>query len=71
VTSFDCADHYTGVEELIGDFRRAYPELATRIQIHTKYVPDWDALPGLKRADTVGIIDRSLKRLAVDALDVV
>jgi len=71
VTSFDCADHYTGVEELIGDFRRAYPELAAKIQIHTKYVPDWDALPGLERADTVRIIERSLKRLGVDTLDVV
>jgi len=71
ITSFDCADHYTGVEELIGDFRRAYPELAAQIQIHTKYVPDWDALPELKRADTVKIIDRSLKRLGVETLDMV
>ena len=71
VTSFDCADHYTGVEEMIGNFRRAYPELAAKIQIHTKYVPDWDALPALTPADTVRIIDRSLKRLGVDALDVV
>lgn len=71
ITSFDCADHYTGVEEMIGDFRRAYPELAARLQIHTKYVPDWDALPELKRADTVKIIDRSLKRLGVETLDVV
>jgi aryl-alcohol dehydrogenase-like predicted oxidoreductase len=71
VTSFDCADHYTGVEEMIGDFRKAYPELAGKVQIHTKYVPDYDALPTLKRADTVAIIDRSLKRLGVDTLDVV
>ncbi|GIS87432.1 MAG: hypothetical protein CM1200mP18_01420 [Gammaproteobacteria bacterium] len=27
ITTFDCADHYTGVEELIGQFRIAYPEL--------------------------------------------
>jgi len=59
ITSFDCADHYAGVEELIGDFRRAYPELARKIQIHTKYVPDWDALPTLTRADTVRIIETS------------
>lgn len=71
VTSFDCADHYLGVEQMIGDFRRAYPDLGKRIQIHTKYVPDWDALPTLKREDTVRIIDRSLKRLGVDSLDVV
>lgn len=71
ITSFDCADHYLGVEQMIGDFRRAYPELAPRVQIHTKYVPDWDALPTLTRADTMRIIDRSLKRLNVDTLDLV
>lgn len=71
ITSFDCADHYLGVEQMIGDFRQAYPDLGRRIQIHTKYVPDWDALPTLKREDTVRIIDRSLKRLGVDTLDLV
>ncbi len=71
VTSFDCADHYLGVEQMIGDFRRARPDLARRMQIHTKYVPDWDALPTLSRADTVRIIDRSLARLGVEALDLV
>ena len=71
VTSFDCADHYLGVEQMIGDFRRIHPGLGRNIQIHTKYVPDWDALPTLKPADTARIIDRSLKRLGVDTLDLV
>ena len=71
VTSFDCADHYLGVEQMIGDFRRAYPDLARRMQIHTKYVPDWDALPTLTPADTVRIIERSLRRLGVETLDLV
>jgi aryl-alcohol dehydrogenase-like predicted oxidoreductase len=71
VTSFDCADHYLGVEQMIGDFRRAYPDLGRKIQVHTKYVPDWDELPKLKREDTVRIIDRSLKRLGTDSLDLV
>ena len=71
VTSFDCADHYLGVEQMIGDFRRQYPDLARRLQIHTKYVPDWDALPTLKPADTVRIIERSLQRLGVETLDLV
>lgn len=71
ITTFDCADHYLGVEQLIGDFRRAYPELGRRLQIHTKYVPDWDALATLNPADTVRIIDRSLMRLGVDTLDLV
>jgi aryl-alcohol dehydrogenase-like predicted oxidoreductase len=71
VTSFDCADHYLGVEQMIGDFRKARPDLAAKMQIHTKYVPDWDALATLTRADTVRIIDRSLQRLGVETLDVV
>jgi aryl-alcohol dehydrogenase-like predicted oxidoreductase len=71
ITTFDCADHYLGVEQMIGDFRREYPELGRRLQIHTKYVPDWDALPTLTRADTVKIIDRSLQRLGVETLDLV
>ena len=71
VTTFDCADHYLGVEQLIGDFRRKHPQLARNLQVHTKYVPDWDALPTLKPADTVRIIERSLQRLGVDSLDLV
>ena len=32
VTTFDCADIYTGVEALIGDFRSAYSALAGAVQ---------------------------------------
>ncbi len=71
VTSFDCADHYLGVEQLIGDFRSAYPTLGDRIQVHTKYVPDLDHLPTLTKADTERIIDRSRRRLGQDCLDLV
>jgi aryl-alcohol dehydrogenase-like predicted oxidoreductase len=71
ITSFDCADHYLGVEQLIGDFRRTHRALASSLQIHTKYVPDWDSLPTLTRNDTVRIIDRSLKRLGQERLDLV
>ena len=49
ITTFDCADIYTGVEELYGvalqrvaDLRGA--EVAASVRIHTKYVPDRDAL---------------------------
>jgi aryl-alcohol dehydrogenase-like predicted oxidoreductase len=71
--TFDCADIYTGVEELIGAFlrewRTAHP---TRpIHVHTKYVPDLELLPRLSRADTVRTIDRSLSRLGVERLDLV
>lgn len=71
ITSFDCADHYTGVEELIGDFRAAYPALGARIEIHTKFVPDYDRLTSCDRPYVESIIDRSLKRLRVDCLDLV
>ena len=33
ITTFDCADIYTGVEELIGRFRVQFPELAKEVQI--------------------------------------
>jgi aryl-alcohol dehydrogenase-like predicted oxidoreductase len=70
ITTFDCADHYIGVEELIGDFRAAYPGLAG-IQIHTKFVPDLESLRAMNRAYVERIIDRSLKRLRVERLDLV
>ena len=76
ITTFDCADIYTGVEELIGKFLRKYKgdfnngELAP-VQVHTKYVPDLDALATVSKADTERIIDRSLTRLGVERLDLV
>jgi aryl-alcohol dehydrogenase-like predicted oxidoreductase len=73
ITTFDCADIYTGVEELIGEFltewRKAHP--AQPIQVHTKYVPDLDTLDSLTAKQTEAIVDRSLARLRVDALDLV
>ena len=76
ITTFDCADIYTGVEELIGKFRKKYKDefrsgALSPIQIHTKYVPDYNALATLKKEDTTRIIDRSLKRLGVERLDLV
>jgi len=71
IDAFDCADHYVGVEELIGEFRRAYPELARRLKVHTKVVPDRDVLPRIKPADIAFLIDRALQRLGVERLDLV
>ena len=76
VTTFDCADIYTGVEELIGKFLRKERDAFSsgnlpRIEVHTKYVPDYDALATLSKADTQAIIDRSLLRLGVEQLDLV
>ena len=76
ITTFDCADIYTGVEALIGKFLRKHRhEFASGelppVQIHTKYVPDLDALATISKADTEKIIDRSLRRLGVERLDLV
>jgi aryl-alcohol dehydrogenase-like predicted oxidoreductase len=76
VTTFDCADIYTGVEELYGAFRKRLrasrgEEAARRLRVHTKLVPDFAILPMIKRADVESIVDRSLRRLRVDRLDLV
>ena len=73
ITTFDCADIYTGVEVLIGEWlkRRRRSGGAVPVQIHTKYVPDLDRLPTHSRADVVHGVDRSLARLGVERLDLV
>ena len=69
VTLFDCADHYVGVEELIGEFRRRHPDHARRLRVSTKVVPDLEQLARVSRADLARIVDRSLARLGVERLD--
>lgn len=71
ITTFDCADIYTGVEALIGAFRRAYPDHARKVQIHTKFVPDLTDLAQVDRRYVERIIDRSLSRLGVERIDLV
>jgi aryl-alcohol dehydrogenase-like predicted oxidoreductase len=71
ITTFDCADIYTGVEELIGRFRRTYPTLAQGVQVHTKFVPDLSDLGSMDASYVERIIDRSLQRLGMDRLDLV
>lgn len=76
ITTFDCADIYTGVEELIGKFRLAYRDLRgeealRRIRVHTKFVPDLTVLPTISKAYVEGVIDTSLKRLNLERLDLV
>jgi len=76
ITTFDCADIYTGVEELIGKFIKRYKSDFNSgdlppLQVHTKYVPDYNALASLSLADTTKIIDRSLNRLGIERLDLV
>ncbi len=74
VTTFDCADIYTGVEELIGKFlaeRKKRRGSHNDIQVLTKFVPDYDALPTLNKRYAERVIDRSLQRLGVERLDMV
>lgn len=76
ITTFDCADIYTGVEELIGAFRSEYAnqrgaEALARIKVHTKLVPDLSRLATVDRAYVRGIVETSMQRLRMDRLDLV
>ena len=76
ITTFDCADISTGVEEMIGTFiadirRRQGAQAADRICVHTKLVPDLARLSDLRADEIEAIVDRSLKRLRLDQLHLV
>ncbi|WP_159712042.1 aldo/keto reductase [Geminicoccus flavidas] len=72
ITTFDCADIYTGAEELIGRFRAsATREQRARLKAHTKFVPDLGQLHRVDRAYVTRVIDRSLARLRTERLDLV
>jgi aryl-alcohol dehydrogenase-like predicted oxidoreductase len=68
LTTFDCADIYGGVESLLGELIR---RSASRIQVHTKLVPDLEALPRITREYVERSVDRCLRRLGVERLDLV
>ena len=76
IDTFDCADIYTGVEEMLGRFRielartRGQDRL-DQVRIHTKFVPDRDSLASLSLEQVEAGIDRSLARLRVERLDLV
>jgi aryl-alcohol dehydrogenase-like predicted oxidoreductase len=76
IVAFDCADHYTGVEEMIGAFRARIlaergAEALRGFKVHTKFVPDFDDLATTDCAYVARIIDRSLHRLGSERLDLV
>jgi aryl-alcohol dehydrogenase-like predicted oxidoreductase len=71
ISAFDCADIYTGVEELIGAWRRARPEAAAGVRVHTKFVPDLSALATIDGPEIERLIDRSRARLGMATLDLV
>lgn len=76
ITTFDCADIYTGVEEMIGvflkDLRRGRgAKAADTVKVHTKFVPDVTALENIGLKQIEAGIDRSLARIGVERLDLV
>ncbi len=76
IECFDCADIYTGVEEMIGEFlhrlRRARgSEAAERVKVHTKLVPDLARLATFTARDVEAIVERSLARLRLERLHLV
>ena len=76
IFTFDCADIYTGVEELMGAMRaeverRHGAAARARIKVHTKCVPDLARLADVDRAYIRAVVDTSLKRLRTERLDLV
>jgi len=71
--TFDCGDIYVGVEQILGRLRARHASrgATTPIRVHTKLVPDLDALPHVDRRYVTRIVDRSLARLGVERLDLV
>src|SRR5690349_8621955 len=60
ITTLDCADIYTGVEEIIGEFRTAYgnkhgAQALGHIKVHTKFVPDLDILAKISKAHVASV----------------
>ncbi len=66
--TFDCADIYLGVEELIGQAAKA---AGKKVYVHTKFVPDLDVLQHIDQKYIENIIDRSRRRLEVECIDLV
>ncbi len=76
INTYDCADIYTGVEELIGAARGRLreergTEAAAQMKVHTKLVPDLEKLVNMNRDYIRGIVEQSLRRLRIDRLDLV
>lgn len=76
ITTFDCADIYTGVEALIGAFRADLREQGDQagldaLRVHTKFVPDLTALADITRDEVRALIERSCDRLGMPCLDLV
>lgn len=72
LNTVDGADIYTGVEAMYGEFNQRRKALGLpRLQVHTKFVPDYGDLATVDAAYVRRIIERSLQRLHVERLDLV
>lgn len=76
ITSMDCGDIYTGVEQIYGKVLRAHCDRGGKrsdVQIHTKLVPDLEAIHTNKvdEAYIRSVVNRSLGRLGTTYLDLV
>ncbi|QIA24974.1 aldo/keto reductase [Mesorhizobium sp. AA22] len=76
IRTYDCADIYTGVEELIGAARLRLAnerglDAAAKMKVHTKLVPDLERLSNISRDYVRGIVEQSLRRLRTERLDLV
>ncbi len=76
ISTLDFGDIYIGVEELVGKallrLKDRYGTSAREmVQLHTKYVPNENALADFDINDVKTIVDRSLSRLGVDQVDLV
>lgn len=71
LTTFDCADIYCGVEEHLGQLRREASRQGIDITVHTKYVPNKDALADLTFQCVEKAIVSSCEKLATETLDLV
>ena len=71
ITTFDCADIYTGVESLIGDFVAPARTAHTTCRSTRSTCPTWPPSARSPRTTSPAAMDRSLQRLGVDALDLV
>lgn len=72
LNTVDGADIYTGVEDMYGAFnQRRIAAGLPRLQVHTKFVPDYADLARVDAAYVRRIVERSLQRLRVERLDLV
>ncbi len=79
ISTFVCGDIYAGVEQRIGNFKEYYrnlrgEEAAKKIKVFTTYVPhflDEERTRNHSKQDVKDVVNRSLKRLKQERLDLV